>query len=297
MRDSTGYHQLRYVPSSYDSAAVSFGIHFDFVVGMPERLAQVTTTVRYYLGHTLYSDVDTTVQLFTYPYASARIFLMDPLVEQGYVQDFCRLGEKVYFHPFGPCGLFEYDLISGQVNELFSYSSGDHIAADSSFVFCDVASAIARYNIRGKAVDLQLYVSTPITGLAICDGCLYVRFREWNTESAYIKKMSYELVTLDSITYPPSTNWNTLYYSYYMAIADSVVYCTEYATPPSDEISRFDLRTRTFRPNLASPAQHCEGIDVFGQDFYYYDYQKKFIGVVPLGALTEVGFLQKRGDP
>jgi hypothetical protein len=75
-----------------------------------------------------------------------------------------------------------------------------------------------------------------------------------------------------------------------MAIADSILYSTEYATPPSEEIGRFDLRTRSFLANVASPAQVCEGIDVFGQDFYYIDYQKRFIGVVPLGVLTEVGF-------
>jgi hypothetical protein len=287
MKDSNGYEQLRHVPSSYDSAARNYGIHFDFVVRMPQRLTQVTTTVRYYFGRTSFVDVDTTFQLYAYPYALARVFLENP-IPYGTVQDFSRVGDRLYVHPGGAAGLFEYDLASGKVKMLFSYGSGDHIAADSSFVFCELGRVIARFNIKQSAVDTQFTVSRTITGLATYGGALYVRLEDATARIPYVKVMSYEGATLDSIPYPKTMG-------YYMTIADSILYSTEMRTPPTDEISRFDLRTRSFLPNVASPAQDCEGIDIFGQEFYYGDYQKDFIGVVPLGALTEVGFLGKRG--
>lgn len=287
MKDSTGYQQLRYVPSVYDSTARAYGIHFDFVVRMPQRLTQVTTTIRYYIDHTSFVDVDTTLQLYAYPYALARVFLENPAATlHTVVQDFSRVGDMLYFHPAGAAGLFEYDLTSGRVKMLFSYGSGDHIAADSSFVFCELGRVIARFNIQHSAVDTQFIVSHTITGLATYGGDLYVGLRDVAAQTSYVKVMSRDGATRDSIPYPKT-------FGYYMAITDSILYSTEMRTPPADEISRFDLRTREFLPNVASPAQDCEGIDIFGQDLYYGDYQKEFIGVVPLGTLTEVGLLGK----
>jgi hypothetical protein len=278
-KDSTGYHQLRVDSTRYDAAAQAYIIHFDYSVTMDSSKSIAGLTVRYYLADSAFSDVDTSVALYKYPYASAEVFLDYP-DHGGYkflLQDIAQTDSLFFFHPLGPEGLFEYNPTTGRTRELVQYEAGDHIAAALPFVFYeDRNSGLWRYDVRTgtRSILLDRTLVSRIKGMDVFEGYLYV----WLDQgSSVIKKYTFDGVLMDSLAFAPSS-------SYYMTIHNGIVYTVTYATRPW-RIARFDLRARSFLPEVLAPSKEVDGIKAFRNQLYFTDFNKWHVGVMPIADL------------
>ncbi|MCX6119998.1 MAG: hypothetical protein NTX44_00060 [Ignavibacteriales bacterium] len=286
-KSMSGFRQLYSSTSTYDQEAKSYILHFDFSVKMDSSQINAPLTIRYYSFDSSYIDVDTTVALFKYPYNSTEIIADSTILPDGEpFQDISRIGSKLYYHPLGPWGLFEFDLISKSKQLLTNYPGGDHLAADSNFVFCDIGhNSVYRYNTLTKTIDFvfPLPTSIDLDGMAIFNNALYIYMSEQGISS--LKKLTYDGKLLDSIAYPR--------YVYYLAIYDSIVYSAEYFNNSATQISRFDLRNKTYLSNVISPAYWIDGIKVYGDRLYFCDDFKKCVSSVPFAKLIEVDTTHK----
>ena len=283
----SGFTQYLSSLSTFDAVARQYIIHFEFTVRMDSSKINAPLTIRYVSTDSSYSDIDTTIALYKYPYSSAQVFA-----------DSSNLGTKpsnidgisfsrsiFYFHPLDE-GLYAYQPSSQSSTIRWNgYYQGSHIAADSTYVFCDIDHQhIARYNLVTNTADNplpDLGSINSIEGLAIYNHSLYVLVYSNALPPVYLKEFTLDGVLLDSIPYPSSS-------SYFMAIYDSVVYCKDESSGSNTgvyQISRFDLRTRSFLPNVLSPAKEIEPIAVYGNQLYYCNLFKNFIGVMPIANL------------
>jgi hypothetical protein len=280
----TGYSQLGSFSSTYDAAFGTYVINFDFSVRIDSTLTRLPLVLRYYLAGGGYEDAVATASLFRYPYPSAEVLASGSIVPVPgiHIQDIAMRGNRLYFHPYAALGLYAYDIGSVGSTMLLPYSAGDHIAVDSIFVFCDAGARILRFNTLSNAVD-RTFSPVPsgrIAGLDVFNGFLYVM-----TGSQWVNRYTLDGEPVDSLPFPRQT--------YYMTIADSIIYSVQAGdqTNPGapDEIVRFDLRTRQFLANLAAPCRSLSGIKISNQQFYYCDWFRNIVGVVPVAALKEAG--------
>ncbi|HEV8537423.1 MAG TPA: hypothetical protein VGR15_00755 [Bacteroidota bacterium] len=280
--DSTGYHQLSSVSFPFDAVLKVYSIDFDFAVTLDSSLVQPLLALRYFLTDSSHIDVDTAVSLFKYPYPSTEVFVTESiLLNPGLFQDIDRQGSKFYFHPLGSEGLYAFDLATLQTSYVLAYSGGDHIAADSIFVFCDLNhDRISRYNVLTNAIDLEFprFESDGIAGLDTYNNDVYVLLL-----SSKLKKFTMDGILVDSISY------SSLNQSYFMTIHDSIVYTVPHGNSSDsllvDHIGRFDLRTMQFLSELRAPARNIDGIKVSEGQLYYCDHFKHMVGVMPLSDL------------
>jgi hypothetical protein len=283
-KDSAQFRQLLSEYSVFDPDHHVYLIHFSFVAGLEPAQIVSPLTVRYYLGDSSYTDVDTVVQLYRYPYASATLVLDGatvPVPLPGYpapddFQDVSRIGTSLFFHPLGPYGTYSYDLLTHEFKYLLGYSGGDHIAAESTFVFCDVNhTRIERYNLTTNTVDLKFpeFVGSSIEGMATYRGRLYVK----KLSDQLLKVYAFDGSLIDSIA---------CYVSYYLAIHDSVMYSVVYTHPNS--ISRYDMRRNVRLSDIQSPSRNGEGMKFVNDTMYYCNYDKKMIGAVPVKDLKVI---------
>jgi hypothetical protein len=227
-------------------------------------------------------DVDTLVSLHKYPYESSIVFLTSSIIDSlhgpSHFQDIDILGPKVFFHPLGPWGLFSFDERSHRVTELLPYGGGDHIAADSIFVFCDIGhTQIQRFNLVTNSVDLRFSreFSPPpdrgLAGLDVYNNQLYVLTRD-----STLRVFDFEGALLDSM------RCNS---GFYITVHDSVIYGVRHKTGNVNTLTRFDLRTRRLLTELLAPSRSCDGIKVANGQLYYCDYYKRMVGVLPIAKL------------
>ncbi len=280
-KDSMGYTQLLSANSTYDTSAQTYIIHYDFTVRMDSTLINANIVIRYFTSDSTFTDADTIFSLYKYPYQAANVVVTNSIVPyQSSFQDISRIGNKFYFHPQGPDGLYEYDLNSHLTRSLFEYSSGDHLAADSVFIFIDVDhNSIERFNILNDSVDLHLHTFSTgsILGMETFNKKLFVLH---DNPPIQLEVFSFDGTALDTIPYATFT--------YYLTIYDSIAFSVDVNSSPN-QVTRFDLRTKTFLSNVAAPAKTCDGIKVHGNQFYYCDYNKGFIGVIPVIDLKPTG--------
>jgi hypothetical protein len=283
-KDSAGhYNQFLSFASTYDANAVVYIIHYDYSVKMDSSKTVAPLTVRYFFADSSHSDADTTVSLYKYPYKSAEIFVTPSiLIQPGDFQDIARTDSFLYFYKSGfLSGAYEYNLALHQTRLLKGYLSGTYICANSMFVFLYFDGwGIFRYDLNTNTDSLLIREEFPgiITGLDSFIGHLFVH----RLIPPYtLRIFSFSGVLVDSINYSLGT-------TRYMAINDSIVCGVEFPSRLGGKfvISRFDLRTRTFRSQVLAPAKVLGGIKVYGNQLYYVDYDKRFVGVMPKADLS-----------
>ena len=273
-KSSAGYAESLVVPTSYDPNSNTNIVRFDFSVHLRPSMAIMPFTIRYYLTDSTDVDVDKTVSAYKYPYSSAEIVLSFPSLEPPLngldAQDVDRVNSSIFFHPFGGFGLYEYNMTTRRVTELLLYGGGDFIAADSHYVFCDVYPRIRRFNISTNAVDLVFptMFTNLVRGMDEYNGLLYVM-----DDFSKLKVFSRDGALLDSINYS----------GYYIMIVDSVIYSSE----GYRFLTRFDLRTMRYLQHVLAPTHEIDGIKEHNGMLYYSDFEKKFIGRMPIGDLRE----------
>ncbi len=273
-RDSSGYVESLYSPAKYD---FEFYVHkFDFSseLGYAEFLPHLV--IRYYLLDSSFSDIDTIVAAYEYPYPETEIVATTSILIDNarYFQDIDRMGNTLFFHPMAAYGLFKYDLVTRTTTRLLNYGSGEVIAADSIFVFCHVRWEVHRFNLLTNTVDLVFpQYFGDIKGLDTYNQHLYL------LKAGYpnLFKFTYDGVLVDSLYVPGLM----LPAQLYMTIHDGVIFFHDWHLP---EITRFDLATMTYLPNVLAPYLSSDGIKIYDDHLYFCD-ARGFIGCVPLTSL------------
>ncbi len=272
-KDSSAYVEAHSYATTFDPNALTHVIHFDFYDRLDSSKAFVPLTIRYYLADSTCADADTVVPAYKYPYPSTKIIVRFSSLaglETEHPQDADRIGTAVFFHPTGALGLYKYDMTTGQITELLSYWSGDFIAADSAFVFCDVNhNQVRRYNLNANQVDLIFPgLLDDISGMDAYNGFLYVA-----DHFDVVRRYTYDGVLLDSASY----------WCYCFTIRDSIVY-----TPEWNTLKRLDLHTMKYLQSVLFPLRHKWGIKEYQGEMYYCDFEKAIIAAIPIADLRPV---------
>jgi len=263
----------------YQQNGGQFYLLFQIDKQLDRALRYYEFMLRFVLTNSDTVDVDTLAPTFKYPYESAEVFITieQITIEPHFFQDFDMNETDFFYHPTGPLGLYQYNFTSGSTNELVGYSSGNCIAQDSIYVFYEVVGfAIYRYHLEKDTTDLEVNLSQfnydYISGLEIYDGILYVLF--YDSFSPFLVKFDLDGNLLETIAYSKNTT--------FMTIKDDILYSIDLT---KDGLSRFDLNTQNFLSDKSLPTLEWEGIRIVGENFYYVDYYKTMIGVIPLSEL------------
>lgn len=244
---------------------------FHFNVPITKREIFDTLTLRYIMMDSSVVEVDTIAPVFKYPYRSAEIFLREP---GGAYQDFDLSDSVVFLHPYGPEGLYSYDLQTGTLQEVLRYGGGDYIARDSVFVFCDIYhNSISRYNVRTDSVDKRIevlqYIHDYIGGLEVWNDTLFML-----TDKNTLEKFTLDLEHLGTIPYSRRTFGITIY--------SGILYSNNYA---DQTISRYELSSGRYLYDVKYPSKDTDAIKIRNRMFYFTDFSKDFIGRLPVTDL------------
>ena len=278
--DSIGFHVLDSAMTMPDLITGRLLLTIPLYVRFDRALVAPTLRIRFHLLDNSSVNVDTVVHLFSYPYPSARVVVQAGEFAtfpdwSGVPRDVAVSGQTLYIHPGDPLGLYTYDLISHQARRVFQYPAGDHIAADSVYVFCDVShSRILRFNTVTETVDLELPSpgTTTIEGMATAGGLLYVR-----CDNGFMKRYTYGGELVDSL--------HLGIRGYFLAVANGVLMTSDY--PDALLLRRYDLQSGAELASVRSPARETEGINVYRDTLYYCDFDKRIVGAIPMPDLLQ----------
>ena len=259
---------------SYSPQGNSFKLLFSFTVPVESTAVFDSLTLRYVLSDSSTALVDTVAALFKYPYASAEFLFRDPGIS---VQDLDLTDSVVFLHPYGPEGLYRYNPLTNDLRELLGYLSGDYIAYDSIYVFCDVNhDHVWRFNLLADSVDQRFdatpYVNGYIGGLESLMDTLYLL-----TDKNTIEKFTMDLQHIQTLPYMRSTLGTT--------IAGGILYSNDYT---NSRISRFNLGTNTFISDVRYPTKYTDALRTDKGILYFTDFNKKFVGRLPVADLTAI---------
>ena len=242
-------------------------------------LREVFYTCRFFFMDSSFSDVYLRYFTYKYPYKSVEIYkTTDEIFSEHEVnlQDIDFNEGGVFFHPAGPLGIYRYDKNTHNAQLLYEYPSGDCIAHESDYVFFDYAhKKVFRYNLETGTQDLEIDLSNKnfqdIDGMDCYQNELYILFN--SPSGNYIAKYSLDGEYLTSIPINKGTH--------FMAIDSGILYTHNYA----DTLYRFDLNAGEFLESRKLPAYQAEGIRIADGKFFFVDWYKKMIGIMPLSEL------------
>ncbi len=264
----------------YTIAEDGYFINFEFNKDVKLSKLYFDFAIRFYFENGSFVEIEKNHLMLKYPYKSAKVlFNVNEIAlssdEYFGLQDIDFNGNIIYYHPLASYGLYEYNLNGGDEKLLYDYCGGDFIAHDSNFIFIDIChTSISRYNIETSVVDLEFDLSsldyTDINGMESCDGILYVIFID--NGNNYIAKFDYDGNYLASISYSE--------YGYCLTIDSGIAYSQN-----SENLTRFNLETETFLPQLARPIYMGEGIRIHDSKLFFISYDKNIIGYIPLSEL------------
>jgi len=270
---------------SYSGSEGSYQVLFSFRASVDSSAVSVPLTLRYTYTDDTFSDIDTTVDPVRYPYTSAETFLSDSFhtfsVDMRF-QDFDFKGTMLYYHPMAAEGLFRYDPSGGAApTRLVLYGSGDHVAVDSGFVFHDIGapasgSYLYRYDIAGATDSMLAFFANGqkrIYGLASDGGLLYVIY-QYASQPLIVGRFTTDGQLVDSTVYQR--------FGFHLAVSNGILYSTDWNTRM---ITRFDWATKSFLADRRSPCKELEGIRIDNGKFYFADFNRKTIGVMPLADI------------
>jgi|AntAceMinimDraft_17_1070374.scaffolds.fasta_scaffold77171_2 hypothetical protein len=264
---------------NYTALDDGYYINFRFNKKVASGKLYYEFTIRYKFNDGSFIEIDTTHLMLKYPYKSAKVLFTADRVwsanNETNFQDIDFYSNKLFFHPTGPLGLYEYSL-SGGVREIVSYTGGDFIAHDSTYIFVDINhTSIKRYNIELDDTDLEFDLShldyQSILGMECWKNYLYVMFR--GEQNNYITKFDYEGNYISSIPYSRDNSCLT--------IESGIAYSYDYDTT----LSRFELSTKTFLSDKQAPTSEGEGIRIHNNYLFFVDWKKQVIGYIPLYEL------------
>jgi len=276
-KTDSGYVELASVKPSYTPLAQGYLATFKIEAQFDRSRSLLQLVVRYYFfDEGLIFDVMREISPLQYPYPSAEIFVTSSIhidTHGNSFQDIDKVGNKFYYHPTGPYGLFEYDLDVLELKEVVRLTGGDHIAVEESLAFVDNSHrTVDQYDFVTDSVTpslIRFSSPTNIRGLETYNGNLYVMT---DSSKDNLRRYSYDGTLLEVMDYPnPSA---------FITIDKGILY--SYSSVNSDQLTRFKLSSRTFLTTIHVPALEGQGIKIAEGYLYYCDYNRRLVGRVPI---------------
>lgn len=278
---SGDYKELALTDPTYTKSGGKYLTKFNFTMPLDSTKIMIPFVLRYYFTNGDHADIEQDLPTFKYPFSSAVPYVTTSIHWHPYMyfQDIDRIENTLFYHPLGAEGLFSYDLIKQQSIEILRYGAGDHIACTSNFVFYNNDHRnVRRYNLTTGTTDLVIPYfkdsQSDLWGMAASDGVLYVLAKRG--ENLSILKLDFDGNLLETVPYPRST--------YYLAAHEGILYSIDYTTK---ELVRFNVQTKTFLSNKAMPSLSGDGIKIYGNQFYFTDFTKRFVGIVALSEIED----------
>jgi hypothetical protein len=225
---------------------------------------------------------DTSVATYKYPYPSTEIVLTaDNIPTVPYFQDVVFLGDTLFFRPTADGGLHRLDPISSTVRQLFPYPGGDHLAADSGYVFIDGHSRIHRWNTATSTMTYNVVVygnpsTDNVAGMDVLDGSLLV-IGSSSAIDRFRCRYDYRGALIDSIPFTTS--------GYYLAVRNAILH--RISDRPIPKILRYSFNGIPLA-SLYPPARQLMGIKFHGSHLYFCDSNRRSIGRVAIADLREM---------
>ena len=266
---------------TYEQVDGDYKLNFHFNKEIDDTTLIYKFTLRYVFTDGSTYDFDTSKIMYKYPYQSTVMFLrMNDFVYEfppNSFQDFDIVDSILYYHPYGPEGLHAYNLNTKDNSMKIDYSSGDYIAANKNFVFCDYGHwTVIRYNLSldsvDSYVDIYHYVGDNIKGMEVYNNELYVL-----TDKSTIQVYNMDLQHQRNIIYPKHT--------YGLTISNSIAY-SNFDSSDTKEIIRFNLETNNFLEPVPYPTADCDAIRIIGEKMYFTDYTKKILCYLDVSDLN-----------
>ncbi len=265
---------------SYEQVDENYKLNFHFNKEIDDTTLMYEFTLRYKFTDSSTYDFDTSKIMYQYPYKSTEIFLtLADFIKhpEDNVQDFDIIDSILYYHPYGPWGLYAYNLDTKDISTKIEYSSGDYIAANKNYVFCDYDHrTVIRYNLSldsvDSYVDIYNYVGDNIKGMEVYNNELYVL-----TNKSTIQVYNMDLQHQRNIIYPKQT--------YGLTISNSIAYSNFYSSD-TKEIIRYNLETNNYLEPVPYPTADCDAIRIIGEKMFFTDYTKRILCYVNVSDLN-----------
>ncbi len=257
-----------------------------------DKLKAYFFTLRFWQGEEDFVDVDTFALTYKFPYKTTEIFLETdqffyPPDFAGWgpfrVQDFELVGNNLYFYSLGPTIVWKCDLTTRQVSFLYDFGGGDHVTGDSTYLFLDLMHhAIYRYDVKKDTMDMQFQLPAPyvddIRGLGVSDGKLFAMFPGEAEDKSLLVIYDFQGNMLDQQQIP--------FVGYCLTVQDDILYSSDWV---NRRVLRYDLTSQSNLPDLRFPSEEMEGIKIYGDKFYFADYNRQTISVASLAEMISKG--------
>ena len=283
-KDGSVYVPQDSVEPAYVPDGDKFFLNYAFSKKIDHSVISLNFRINYILNDGSEVKIDTTALMLKYPYKNANVFVTVNnlgLSYNVYFEDIDLNAKNLFFHPSGPMGIYEYNILAQTTTELHNYSSGNSIAHDSDYVFYETAAySIYRFNLDADSVDLKFDLSSIdydwIQGLECYNGHLYGIFQKGSTSSLVQFDYSGNIVS----TKPYVSD------SYFLTIYNDIAYSI---TKENDKwvLGRYDLNSETSLESRQLPTKisEMEGIRIYEDYFYFADWGRQVVGYIPLSDI------------
>lgn len=278
---STGEKISSVIPE-YTELEDAYELSYELGRRVDKELVESNFRISFLLADSTVIRLDTLAKMYKHTYESAEIFVRtgnrlstDHCVH--HPQDIDFFNDKMYYHSFGPCGIFELDMSNKFIRTLIpSIVGGDFIAVDSNYVYFDIRTiGIYRYSLSVdsfKSIINFSVLNSEVAGMDIYEGLLYILTF---SDSAYIiKRFDLQGNFIDEMDYPLQT--------YYISIDNGILYGIDRSTIV---LTRFELSSKEILEAVKHPSHSPAGIGVYEDNFYYIDFDKQMIGYVQVSEL------------
>ena len=249
-----------------------YTLNINYRMSFPDTQLVAKIGVKFVLDDGNEHMVNRTINLYQYPYPSTKILLRwDEFILRSFyypdIQDFVYLPPKIYYHPTGPYGLYEYNMNSMETRLLYDYSAGDMLGANSKYIIIDHwHSQLYRYVFSKDSVDKEYDIGLDISGIACSDSLVFVAI----DNPSRLLTFSTDLKLINSV--------DINYYIYSMGYYNNYLYGGNLL----NDIYKIDPLTGTIVQKETAPDRDVEGIFIYGENLYYSDYTKKYVGYTPI---------------
>lgn len=273
--------------ADHDSIYPLYLIHFDFTVKMSEEKIVQTLALRYIKTDSSFVQVQRQVPLYKYPYATANVFFERSDIAEGlFIWDIAVTNDYFFFRPLGGYRIYAYNFKTHNTEKIVTDPIYLYIDANSHYLFYIDGREphVYRFNLETRLIDKKLlFVNIKrIDGITADENFIYVAVS--GNYSMYIKKYTLDFTLSDSIAIEHVE-------PYFMAVYDSVLYFKDGEftwDEHGEQLKRFDLKTRSWLPNVWAPCKRIAGFNAQNEEFYYFDQLKWFVGIVPVYSLIPV---------
>ncbi len=265
-----------------------------------------TLELRFYTNEKDFRAVSVEIDLYKFPYASSELVLEASDIfscyehNHFYISDFHVAYPKSYLVPRSSGSLVELNFTTHQCSAIYPYYTYITLVCYyDGYIYTDKChDRIVKMNAEtyeetaqiGQSVinpeDTSAFCNSDwyVMGLDIDDNLLYIL--HWdpngNRSGTFISSFDLEGDHKETIHFEERVTEMTKHSG--MAVYDGIIYLI---APESDYIRRYDIENKVFLKDLIGPSSELYSIQISSGNFYYSDYIRRIICVVPFDKLME----------